>query len=57
LGHIIKVGLKQPDIRSEAKSAVQLPDIWLGTSITLTRSAISFSKKQQISNSEYLCTQ
>jgi hypothetical protein len=35
------VGLKQPDICSEANQ----------------RSTISFSEKQQISKSEYLCTQ
>jgi hypothetical protein len=29
----------------------------LGTGVTLTRSAISFSKKQQISKGEYLRTQ
>jgi hypothetical protein len=36
---------------------VQQPKAWLGTGVTLTRSAISFSKKQQISKSEYLRTQ
>jgi hypothetical protein len=29
----------------------------LGTGVTLTRSAISFSEKQQIGKGEYLCTQ
>jgi hypothetical protein len=29
----------------------------MGTSVTLTRSAISFSEKQQITKSEYLYTQ
>jgi hypothetical protein len=29
----------------------------LGTGVTLTQSAISFSEKQQIRKSEYLCTQ
>jgi hypothetical protein len=51
------VGLKQPDICSEAKSAVQQPQARLGTSVTLTRSAISFPEKQQISKGEYLRTQ
>jgi hypothetical protein len=36
---------------------VQQPHTWLGTGVTLTRSTISFSKKQQISKSEYLRTQ
>jgi hypothetical protein len=41
----------------QSKSAVQQPQAWLGTGVTLTRSSISFSEKQQISKSEYLCTQ
>jgi hypothetical protein len=51
------VGLKQLDIRSEANQRSTHPHAWLGTGITLTRSAISLFKKQQISKSEYLHTQ
>jgi hypothetical protein len=40
-----------------SKSAVQQPQALLGTGVTLTRSAIPFSEKQQISKSEYLRTQ
>jgi hypothetical protein len=49
------VGLKQPDIRSEAIQRFQQPQARLGTVITLTRSP--FSKNQQISKGEYKRTQ
>jgi hypothetical protein len=39
-----------------SKSAVQQPHARLGTGVTLTRSTISFSEKQQISKGEYLRT-
>jgi hypothetical protein len=51
------VGLKQPDIRSEANQRSNSHRHGWETGVTLTRSAISFSKKQQISKSEYLRTQ
>jgi hypothetical protein len=40
----------------QSKLAVQQPHAWLGTGVTITRSAISFYKKQQISKSENLRT-
>jgi hypothetical protein len=54
-GHIIRVGLKQPDIRSEAIQRSNSHRQGWETVITLTRSP--FSEKQQISKGEYKRTQ
>jgi hypothetical protein len=48
------VGLKQPDIHSEANQRSNSHRHGWETGVPLTRSAISFSEKQQISKSEYL---
>jgi hypothetical protein len=51
------VGLKQPDICSGANQWSNSHRHGWETGVTLTRSAISFSEKQQISKNEYLRTQ
>jgi hypothetical protein len=57
LGTYHKSGAEAARYTQRSKSAVQQPQARLGTGVTLTRSMISFSEKQQISKGEYLHTQ
>jgi hypothetical protein len=57
LGTYHQSGAEAARYTQRSKSAVKQPHARLRTGVTLTRSTISFSEKQQISKGEYLHTQ